>query len=77
MLAVGWRVADGESTLLLVANIDFRRRRRTVIERPPAGAGRLGYEMLLELYRSRTEPKLESGRLRLSLEPGDAKVLLF
>jgi hypothetical protein len=77
VLAVGWRVADGKCTLLLVANVDFRRRRRTVIERLPAGTGRRSYETLLELHRSRTEPKLESGRLRLSLEPGDGKVLLL
>ena len=77
ILAVGWRVAGRRSTLLIVANIDFKRRRRTVIERLPSGARRRECDPLLELHPSRTRPMVQSGRLHLALEPGDVKVLLL
>jgi hypothetical protein len=77
ILAVGWRVAAGASTLLVVANLDFQRRRRTQIDVVPRSRGRRDCDTLLELHPSRTRPSIVAGGLRLSLEPVEVKVVLL
>lgn len=88
IITVGWRVERGRRTMLVVANIDFRRRRQAVIELAGRAAGnprgrneeqeaRRPAEVLLEIKRRPTVPRLALGRLRLTLEPGDVKVLLL
>ena len=77
ILAVGWRVADRRRILLVVANIDFKRRRRTAIQGLPTGGQPRECDAMLEICPGHVRPLAESGRLRLTLEPGDVKVLLL
>ncbi len=77
-VAVAWRVNKGRSTLLVVANIDFRRARRCTIEGLPESKHRhRTCETLLEIHSGPASPKPVSDKLRLTLGPGDAKVLLL
>ena len=78
ILATGWRVVAGDSILLVVANVDFNRRRQCKIDRLPFATRRrrICYTML-ELHPDSAPPRLLSGRLHLRLDPGDIKVLLL
>ncbi|MBN2559607.1 MAG: alpha-amylase [Phycisphaerae bacterium] len=77
VIAVGWRVDAGKSALIIAANTDFQRRRRCVIKGLPAAIGRRRRcDVLLAIQRGGT-PRIKSGKLRLSLEPGDLAVLLL
>ncbi len=77
-LAVGWRVDRGRQVLLVVANTDFRRRRRCVIDHLPRPADRKRpCDVLLEFTRGRQSPLLSAGKLRLALAPGEVKVLTY
>ncbi|MHC4089712.1 MAG: alpha-amylase family protein [Planctomycetota bacterium] len=78
ILAIGWQVEASGAVLLVLANLDFRSRRRCVIDRLPTRRGhRSSCQTLLELHASIPAPGIESRKLRLRLEPGDVKVLLL
>ncbi|MFH1418797.1 MAG: hypothetical protein ABII12_11005 [Planctomycetota bacterium] len=78
VLAVGWQVDAGRSALIVVANIDFRRRRRAALAGMPARFRRhCACKTLLEIRPPCGEPVIQVGSLRCLLEPGDVKVLLL
>jgi hypothetical protein len=77
-LAVGWRVRGRRRFLIVAAGIDFRRSRVCVIGGLPRAIRRRKVcRTLLEIYQSRRPPRLADGRIRVSLPPGDVKVLLL
>jgi hypothetical protein len=77
VLALGWHVERRKRTLLVVANVDYRNRRRCVVEGLPAAAlRRSGHELLLEAQPDTGSMKRMEGQLRISLAPGDVKVIL-
>jgi starch synthase (maltosyl-transferring) len=78
VIAVGWHVDERHRTLIVVASTDFHRERRSAIDGLPAGARRRqSCETLLEIHPSAALPRLSGGKLRLTLPPGDVKILLL
>ncbi|MFQ5492162.1 MAG: alpha-amylase [Phycisphaerae bacterium] len=78
ILAVGWKVRRKKRVLLVVANLDSKHARRTIIGRLPAVA-RPPHDprILLEVTTSRTIPRVGNGKVTMQLSPGDVKVLLL
>jgi starch synthase (maltosyl-transferring) len=78
VIAVGWRVDQGRRTLIVAASADFRRERRCVLSGLPTAAKRKKTcEALLEVHPSAKPPRLVKGKIRLTLPPGEVKILLL
>ncbi len=78
IMAIGWRVEQGRRGLVLVANLDLHRHHQCAVSGlPRTGHPRRACQTLLSVLPRHDSPKFVSGKLRLSLDPGEALVLLL
>jgi len=77
VLAVGWRVEGGRRVLVVAANLDFRRARRSILDAPPLKRRPdAPADVLLRLGPPAERPLLVHGRLRVILPRGGLSALL-
>ncbi len=77
VVAVGWRVERRRRVLLVIGNLDWRRTRRCALRGLPTRASsQRAPGTLLEIHRGPSGIKVAGAELRLTLEPGDCKVVL-
>jgi len=75
LIALGWRVERGRRLLFVVANTDFRKKRRCRLMIPRGKRAATTSDLLLEIYNGGSVER-DGANLRLDLPPGDVKVLL-